>query len=103
MAFDVISGTISIVSILLIIVVCTALYMNLQTSKKIFSTQLDDLIKQINASQVYIYNLTKQQNKDQSDIIQSLKQQEQTQADIQKNLQNLSSSTSCIKCPKSFL
>lgn len=100
MAFDVISGTISIVSLLIIIVVCTALYMNIQTSKKIFSIQMDDLIKQINASQTYIYNIAKQQKKDQAAIIQSVRQQQNEQANMQRNLQNISDTTSCIKCPK---
>lgn len=80
MAFDFISGTISVVSLIIIIIVSIVLYVNMQNNKKLFNAQIEDLIKQFNSGQTHIYNLTKKQG--------------ELQAQLEKKVK-------CVRCPGS--
>lgn len=73
MAFDFVSGTISSISLIIIIIVSILLYINNQNTKKQIDAQLEDLIKQFNSGQVYLYNMALRHKNELAKKVECLK------------------------------
>lgn len=78
MAFDFVSGSISLISLIIIIIVSILLYINIRNTKKQVDMQLEDLIKQFNSGQVYLYNMAQRQKNELSKRVECLKCPEAT-------------------------
>lgn len=78
MAFDFVSGSLSITALIIVIVMSVTIYLNAQATKKLISLQIDDLIHQINSGHSFLYGIINTH---------------------ETMLNNLKARTSCVNCP----
>ena len=68
MAFDPISGTVSIICLIILIVVTLALYMHQNRYQKLTDAQINDIVDQINHAHLHHYALTKKQRDESKEV-----------------------------------
>ena len=73
MAFDPISGTVSVLCIIVLTIVTIALYTHQNNYQKLTESQIYDIVDQINHAHLHHYALTKKQSEESSDILKDLK------------------------------
>jgi len=76
MAFDPISGTVSVICIIVLVIVSLSLYMHQNQYQKLTEAQMNDIVDQINHAHLHHYALTKKQrdeNKEVKNDINALK------------------------------
>lgn len=72
MAFDPISGTVSIICLIILIVVSLSLYMHQNRYQKLTDSQINDIIDQINHAHLHHYALTKKQRDESKAVMKDV-------------------------------
>jgi hypothetical protein len=73
MAFDPISGTVSVLCIIILTIVTFALYTHQNNYQKLTESQIYDIVDQINHAHLHHYALTKKQSEESASILKDLK------------------------------
>ena len=72
MAFDPISGTVSVICLIILIVVSLSLYMHQNRYQKLTDAQINDIIDQINHAQLHHYAITKKQRDESKEVMKDV-------------------------------